>query len=202
MSISASEIPPVIAAARSFDDAELIASVVGPTWVFVLGGSTTEIIATSRRLRELSCEVFIDVDMVRGVSRDADGVRLIREYAFPRGVISTHANVIGSAKRLGLDCIQRFFLLDSQAVESGLKQVARGEPDVIEILPGVLPEMIRKVKAQISQPLIAGGLIVSREQVEAALAAGAAGISSSSVELLTSFVPLPRGRDSSKKGVG
>ncbi len=200
MSITPDEIPPVIAAARSFDDAERIATLLSPTWVFILGGSTTEIIASSRRLRELSCDVFIDIDMVRGVSRDADGVHLIKEYAQPRGIISTHASVISSAKRAGLDCIQRFFLLDSQAVESGLKQISRGVPDLVEALPGILPEMIEIVNARISQPLIVGGLIVSKEQVQAALSAGAAGVSSSSVELLLNFSQSRRKKNALEGG--
>ena len=53
-------------------------------------------------------------------------------------------------------------------------------PDVIEILPGVMPKIIRKVNGISKVPVVAGGLISDREDVMLALDNGAVAISSTS----------------------
>ena len=51
-------------------------------------------------------------------------------------------------------------------------------PDVVEILPGAMPKVLRQLTAFSPVPVIAGGLIHDQEDVIAALDAGAAAISS------------------------
>ena len=51
-------------------------------------------------------------------------------------------------------------------------------PDVVEILPGAMPKVLRQLTAFSPVPVIAGGLIHDKEDVIAALDAGAAAISS------------------------
>jgi glycerol uptake operon antiterminator len=50
--------------------------------------------------------------------------------------------------------------------------------DLIEILPGLMPKIIRKLSVELNKPLIAGGLISDKEDVITALSAGAIAISS------------------------
>ena len=58
-----------------------------------------------------------------------------------------------------------------------------GRPDYVEVLPGVSGKIIRMATAEFQLPIIAGGLIQSREDVADALAAGAAAVSTSRHEL-------------------
>ena len=51
----------------------------------------------------------------------------------------------------------RFFVIDSIAFESIQKQVEYVHPDMIEILPGLMPKVIRKICSQSRIPVIAGG---------------------------------------------
>ena len=51
--------------------------------------------------------------------------------------------------------------------------------DVIEILPGIMPNMIANIKKRTNTPIVAGGLISSKEEVMAAINSGALAISSS-----------------------
>jgi glycerol uptake operon antiterminator len=51
------------------------------------------------------------------------------------------------------------------------------EPDYVEILPGVMPKVIKRINNLIHVPVIAGGLIADKEDVLAALSAGAVSIS-------------------------
>ena len=74
--------------------------------------------------------------------------------------------------------VLRFFLLDSMAFENICQQQYSVKPDFIEVLPGVMPKIIRRVCKRVRTHLIAGGLISDKEDVMAALDAGAIAVSS------------------------
>ena len=91
------------------------------------------------------------------------------------GIISTRPNLIRRARELGLITIQRFFLLDSMSFENVLRQSSNA--DVVDILPGTMPQIIRRLTEKMPQPLIASGLLQDKSDVMAALSAGAIAIS-------------------------
>ena len=70
-----------------------------------------------------------------------------------------------------------FFVIDSMAYDNIQKQTAGYRPDVIEILPGLMPRVIEKIKKSVRCQVIAGGLISEKEDIVAALKAGAVAIS-------------------------
>ena len=51
------------------------------------------------------------------------------------------------------------------------------DADLIEVLPGLMPKIIRRVAQLTGKPVIAGGLISDKEDVTAALSAGAVAVS-------------------------
>ena len=56
-------------------------------------------------------------------------------------------------------------------------------PDMMEIMPGVVPKIIEKFKASVNIPIIAGGLIETKKEILDALKAGASSISTSNNKL-------------------
>ena len=86
-------------------------------------------------------------------------------------------------KQNGLIAIQRLFLLDSSALEKSYTLLERTQPDYIEVLPGVIPHIIKEVKERSGIPIFAGGLIRSVSDVEQALGAGATAVTTSNTEL-------------------
>ena len=50
-------------------------------------------------------------------------------------------------------------------------------PDVVEVLPGLMPKILRKICRTSRVPVIAGGLISDKEDVMGALGAGDAAVS-------------------------
>ena len=52
-------------------------------------------------------------------------------------------------------------------------------PDVVEMLPAPMPRVVRRLAQSLRAPLIAGGLITDKEDVLAALSAGALCVSTS-----------------------
>ena len=93
------------------------------------------------------------------------------------GIISTRSPLVKRGRELGLVAVQRFFLLDSMALENIEKDLARDASDLIEVLPGLMPKMIRRLVQDTGKPVIAGGLISDKEDVTGALGAGAVAVS-------------------------
>jgi glycerol uptake operon antiterminator len=131
--------------------------------------------------------ILAHVDLIKGLGRDEAGVRFLARHLQVDGILTTRGNLIGPAKREGLIAVQRLFALDSESLEAGLPAVERAAPDAVEVLPGViLPLIASRLNGAGLPPLIAGGLIRTRAQVEEILAAGAIAISTGA-EALWSF---------------
>jgi glycerol uptake operon antiterminator len=149
----------------------------------LLGGPLDAVAQATALLQKHGWVVFIHVDMVRGLSNDAEGLRFLVGYANPDGIISTHSTTITQAKRADLWTIQRIFLLDSQSITTGIQQVLSTRPDAVETLPGTLPEATNRIVRGIPCPVIAGGLVSTHEEVALMNAAGVRGISTSNQKL-------------------
>lgn len=79
--------------------------------------------------------------------------------------------------------VHRFFVLDSRSLENIRRQSAASKPDCIEILPGIMPKVIKRIVQHQHIPVIAGGLIDDKEDIMTALKAGATAISTTRQEL-------------------
>ena len=62
-------------------------------------------------------------------------------------------------------------------METAIESIRACDPSMVELMPGVVPKVIRRFCEEIRQPVIAGGLIETREEAIQALSAGAAAIS-------------------------
>ena len=172
---------PVVPAVRG-PDSDLEAALAGEhPAIFVLGGDVFKVLGRvgSRGRRP---QIYVNVDLVGGIASDASGLRFLSRYV--EGVISTHRHVIELAKTSGLITIQRLFAIDSGAVERGLKLIRRAQPRFVEILPGLAyREIARQYSEVLDLPVLAGGLLKSREDISTILEAGAVGVSTSDQEL-------------------
>ena len=169
---------PVIAAVRN--DAELEkAEHSHVKIVFVLYGSLLALPDMCRRLHAASKLVFVHVDMIEGLRGDMAGLEYIRSTAGPAGIVSTRAAIIKFAKQLHMQTILRVFLLDSLSLQTGIRNILETNPDAVEIMPGIACRLIDEMERKITVPVIAGGLIISKEQVLESLSSGALAISTS-----------------------
>lgn len=179
--LAALERYPVVPAVRSLGEEFEFALGGDHAAVFVLGGDAFELIELLREERRRH-PVYVNVDLVSGVSSDIEGIRFLSRYV--DGVISTHRRIVELAKQCGLPTIQRLFAIDSGAVERGLKMIARADPGFVEILPALAyPEIAAYCRRACGIPVLAGGLVTSRSQVSSLLAAGASGVSASDSSL-------------------
>ncbi|WP_010532140.1 glycerol-3-phosphate responsive antiterminator [Lentibacillus jeotgali] len=128
-------------------------------------------------------QVLLHFDLIQGLKADEYGMEFLIRDINPDGIISTRGNIIKLAKKHKLLAIQRMFLLDSMAVEHNLKLIDRFKPDCIELLPGLIPDVIEQINDETGIPVIAGGLIRSSAEASSALDAGAVAVSTSNTEL-------------------
>jgi glycerol uptake operon antiterminator len=128
-------------------------------------------------------KLLVHADLIEGLKNDEYAAEFLCQVMKPAGILSTRASVIAKTKQNGLLAIQRVFLLDSGALNKSYSLLERSQPDYIEVLPGVIPDVIAEVKERTGIPIFAGGLIRSVEDVERAAAAGAAAVTTSRAEL-------------------
>ena len=121
--------------------------------------------------------VLVHLDLADGIGKDKAGIRWLADCGVD-GIISTRSQLIRAARECGLVAVQRFFVLDSKGMQSISEVIENTRPSLIEIMPGVIPKALRLFAGH-RTPVIAGGLIETKEEVTAALSCGAVAVSTS-----------------------
>ncbi|WP_312692407.1 glycerol-3-phosphate responsive antiterminator [Caproiciproducens sp.] len=173
---------PIIAAIK---DDEGLANVVNSSCniVFILYGNLCSIANIVHQIKQAGKYAFVHVDLIDGASNKEIVIDFIKQTTGADGVISTKSSLIKAANTRGLYTVHRFFLIDSMSFHNVAKQVALCSPDCVEIMPGCMPKVLKSIQKVVNVPIIAGGLVTDKEDVVAALGAGADAISSTSTEI-------------------
>ena len=151
--------------------------------IFILYGNICSLTTIVERIKNRDKLAIVHADLVQGLSAKTEAIDYIKNNTKADGILSTKGNLVKHATDIGLIGILRNFIIDSMAMENVKKQVELAHPDMIEIMPGIMPEIIEKLKNEIKLPLIAGGLISDKKDVIAALSAGADAVSTTKEEL-------------------
>ena len=168
---------PIIAAIKNDQGLEKVISEDSKV-VFVLYGDLMHIADIVRRIHEAGKYAIVHADLISGLGSREIAVDYVKTSVKADGIISTRPAFIRRGKELGLFTVLRFFVFDSLSLENVQKTTAAVQPDVVEILPGIMPKIIRHIASRLHVPLISGGLIMDKSDVMEALAAGAVGVSS------------------------
>lgn len=151
--------------------------------VFIIMSNIIDIKDICDSLKREKKIVFIHVDMIDGLNSTNFGIDYIVNTIKPNGILTTKSNVVAHAYKNNIKVIQRFFILDSLSYEKALQNIKENKIIAAEIMPGLMPKIIKKVSSQIYQPLITGGLISEKEDVINALNAGALSVSTTNIKL-------------------
>ncbi|MCL6454870.1 MAG: glycerol-3-phosphate responsive antiterminator [Alicyclobacillus sp.] len=174
--------PIITAVTRDTDMTQVLSSTANV--VFLLSADIISITETVERLREAGKLSFVHLDLMTGIARDASGIRYLAQKVGVDGVVTTRSNLIPVAKQHDLITLQRTFILDSVSVDQSLKIMHDSRPDAVEMLPGlVIPQVIHLFASHQHTPIIAGGLLSTKEQVQSVLGSGVIGVSTSAVSL-------------------
>lgn len=173
---------PIIAAVRSREDIDIAAGSRLNT-VFILNADIFNIGSYVDKLKDNGKLVLVHIDFIDGLGKDHRAIDYISEAIRPDGIISTKSSHIKYAKECGIFAIQRFFLVDSLSYDTTIKTIHTVQPDMIEVMPAVMPGVIRRICGQVPVPVIAGGLVDSKEDIMDVLKAGALAVSAGKREL-------------------
>ena len=174
---------PIIAAIKDDDGLERCISSDSKI-IFILYGDILNIPSIVQKVKDAGKIAMVHIDLIQGLHNNKDiSVDWMRKHTAADGIISTKSNLIQRAQELGFYTVMRFFVIDSMAYDNIRRQVRNVRPDVVEILPALMPKVIRRICANLKTPLIAGGLVSDKEDVMACLEAGAACISSTNQEV-------------------
>lgn len=180
--IEAVEYSPVIAAVKDMEGLNRCFESESKV-IFVLFGDICNIADIVEAIKSHDKIAMVHIDLITGLSCKEIAVDFIKKYTKADGIISTKQLLIKRAKELGLYTVFRFFAIDSMAYENISKQLNTVRSDLVEILPGVAPKVIKKITKTISVPVIAGGLIAEKEDVMLMLSNGATSISTTNQKL-------------------
>ena len=148
--------------------------------LFVLSGEIFKLAEMMNKAREYDKLIFLHIDLIKGIAGDKAGIKFLAENNLCDGIVTTKSNLIKEAQKWDLMAVQRLFLLDSASLNSGENMIRNNEPDAIEILPGIAaPYFIDHVSNVNECPIIAGGLIREKEEINKLIKKGVMAISSS-----------------------
>ncbi len=172
----------ILPAARSVKELEeMIES--NYTYIVLLNSHIGQLKSLVQLAKSKGKKLLLHADLVQGLRNDEYAAQFLCQDIKPSGLISTRKNIVVTAKKHGLISVQRLFLLDSIALKSSYKLLETTKPDYIEVLPGVMPHIIKEVYEKTGIPIVAGGLIREKREVEDALSAGASAVTTSRREL-------------------
>ncbi len=171
----------VIAAVRN--DGDFDAAVKsGVKKIFMLDSNILTVEFMIKKAHQAGKEIFIHVDFAEGVGKDKYGLMFLKQCGAD-GIITTKTSLIGAAKKIGLFAVQRFFIVDSHSLKTSLDSARMSKPDMIEIMPCSAAKIIKVFKETLPVPVIAGGLIETKAELDEAINAGARFGSTSAREL-------------------
>lgn len=172
---------PVVASVK--DVSLLPAALSSPCEVlFLLCGDVCSIGQLIAQIHSAGKFAVVHVDLVQGLSQKD----IVADYLLQcgaDGIISTRPNLIRRGRELSLLTVLRVFAIDSKAVSNLTREKDMALPDVIEVLPGIVPRVIGRISSSLHIPVIAGGLVEEKEDIVSALSAGALCVSTTNAEL-------------------
>lgn len=145
--------------------------------VFILYGNICSIGGIVDRIKEQGKLAIVHVDLIAGLSSKEVAVDYIKQNTRADGIISTKPVLVKHAMELGLIGGQRTFIIDSMALDNTRKQLSSFKPDFMEIMPGVMPKVLKQVREMTTVPLVAGGLLSDKHDIMAAFQAGVDAVS-------------------------
>ncbi len=173
---------PIIGAIKSDEDLkEVLNSPVNV--IFILYGNILNINEITKKITDANKIPFVHIDLIEGLSNKDIALEYIKTNTFAKGIISTKPSLIKKAKELNLISVQRLFILDSLALKNSTNQIKETKADFIEILPGIIPKVVKTLSSIKNKKIIAGGLVTDKSEVTSILSSGAIAVSTSNKEI-------------------
>lgn len=166
---------PAIQKIKTFDQFLTSSLEVG----FVMDIHINHLVRMIEKAHQHHKRLIVHIDMIKGISSDEEGCEFLCQTLKVDGIISTKVKVLEVARKNNRLSILRLFLIDSKSLNKGLELIAHYDFDYLEILPATCFDIIPYVIEHCQKPVIAGGLIQSRQDVDKCLSLGLKAVSTS-----------------------
>jgi glycerol uptake operon antiterminator len=131
--------------------------------------------------------VAVHLDLVSGLRPDRSSVQWLSDSGAD-AVVSSRGHLMPAIREHRMTAIQRLLLVRQTQLSAGIGSIRRSEPDIVEVLPGVVLPQVLHLLPDLGRPLLAGGFVRTVQDVHDLLGAGAIAVTTSREELWS----LPR----------
>jgi glycerol uptake operon antiterminator len=162
---------PVAAAIKSNEDMQLALD-SDVLLLFMLKGDALQLAPSVAEAHRRGKGLVVHVDLVSGIGKDRAGIQYLHQMDVD-AIITSRSQLVSAGRAEGLTTIQRLLLVDDSSLETGIRTIARANPDIVEVLPGVIfPEVASILQQALPGPFIAGGFIRNASDVARIRTAG------------------------------
>lgn len=173
---------PIMAAINDLDQLET--AIDSPCEnIFLLTGNIFNLKEIAYKVKSKQKGLYIQIDLIDGFSKDTWGLEYIVKNIYPDGIITTKPNLVKMSKDLGAFIIYRAFINNSISLQKGIQTIKACRPNVVEVLPGIMPKIINKVHMETKIPVVASGLIMDGDDVKLSLDSNAIALSTSNRDI-------------------
>ncbi len=151
--------------------------------IILMEGRLSNLIEDDFRYYLNKKDIFIHVDLLKGLSNDSESIKFLKENINIKGIVSTKSSTLRAAKKQGLLTIQRIFLIDTKSLKNTIESVKENNPDAVEVMPALSNSIVEYIKEELNRPVILGGLVRNKKDILNALESGADGVSFSKSDL-------------------
>jgi glycerol uptake operon antiterminator len=150
--------------------------------VLILRANGLELAPFIGQAHELGKLVAVHLDLVSGLRGDRASVQWLSESGAD-AVVSSRGHLMATIRHERMTAIQRLLLVRLTHLSTGVASIRRSEPDIVEVLPGVVLPQVRHLLPELGLPLLAGGFVRTTDDVRALMECGAIAVTSSKEEL-------------------
>jgi glycerol uptake operon antiterminator len=150
--------------------------------VLILRANGLELAPVIHQAHRAGKLIAVHLDLVSGLRADRASVEWLSEAGVD-AIVSARGHLMAAIKHQRLTAIQRLLLVRRTQLATGIASIRRSEPDIIEVLPGVVLPQVLHLLPDLGQPLLAGGFVRTVDDVRSLLACGVAAVTSSKEEL-------------------
>ena len=147
--------------------------------IFLLRGNGLHVGPLVRRIHAAGKLVAVHVDLVGGLRADRASVAWLATAGVD-AVISSHGQLMAPVRHEGMTAIHRLLLTRRSQLDTAVAAIGRSDPNIVEILPGVILPSVVNLLPDFRVPVLAGGFVRTEDDVAAVVAAGALGVTTSS----------------------
>lgn len=158
------------------------------TWCILMEFHINFLEELIKQAHEHHKKVIVHMDLLHGLSNDAYGVQYVTQKLHADGIISTKPKAIISAKSNHALAILRLFLIDSNSLKKGCALANQVAPDYLEVLPALTLHAVDRIRDHCTLPLIGGGLIQTKADIDVCLQSGMEAVSLSDLSLCEAYL--------------